>query len=283
MDHLERLAWAAGFVDGDGSISCNHERYLSIHAGSVDPELLLRLQHAIQCGNVTGPYDRQGRAGRWSKRPQYFFQAYVGGEEAVAKLWFCLGGAKRQQAQSAFRKIHGESSDIARLASESLAFGANHVVQHSNRLSLAWAAGFFDAEGCFSTTGSTGVSASITQTDRELLDRFRRIVGLGKVYGPYETRASDRYNRKPHYFFKAHGRERVQALLAMLWIWLGTVKKNQAIERLDWTTTCRKGHAKKPGHTGCAECMRAYWAGYRAEKREGGVREPATPYLFAAA
>lgn len=166
MDHLERLAWAAGFVDGDGSISCNHERYVSVHAGSVDPELLVRLQHAIQCGNVTGPYDRLGGAGGWSKRPRYFFQAYVGGEEAVAKLWFSLGASKRQQAQSAFRKIHGESSDIARLASPSIEdLGGNHVVQRSLRLPLAWAAGFFDAEGCFSTTPSTGVSASITQTD----------------------------------------------------------------------------------------------------------------------
>lgn len=150
-----------------------------------------------------------------------------------------------------------------------------------DRENLAWAAGFFDAEGCFSTTARVGVSASITQTDRELLDRFRATLGTGKVYGPYQTAPSDRFPRKPHYFYKAHGRERVQALLAMMWIWLGSTKKHQALERLDWPTTCRRGHPKTPGHTGCGDCTRAYWTAQREIRREPGVGEPAVPYLLA--
>jgi hypothetical protein len=282
MRSHEELAWAAGFVDGDGTIAYNPGGYVSLHSGGVDPEPLLRLQDAVGCGNVTGPYDRR-HPDRWSKRPQFYFQAYAGGDCAVAKLWFALGAAKREQALAALNKLiaHRGSGETTEAFGEMRGVESGDAFRNSLRLRLAWAAGFFDAEGCFSSTARVGVSASITQTDRELLDRFQSIVGCGKIYGPYATHASDRYLRKPHYFFKAHGRERVQALLAMLWIWLGAAKKLQAIERLDWTTTCRMGHAKKLGHTGCAECTRSYWAAYRAKKREDGVREPAFPYLLA--
>ena len=97
---------------------------------------------------------------------------------------------------------------------------------------------------------------------------------MGKIYGPYETKATDGYTRKPHYFFRAHGNERVQAILAMLWPWLGSTKRRQAIDRLIWTSTCRNGHPKKPGHTGCGECTKAYWAA----RRSRGVSEPVVPY-----
>lgn len=279
MDEHEQLAWAAGFIDGDGSIAHNSGGYVSLHAGGIDPEPLLRLRGTLQCGNVTGPYDRR-HPNRWSKRPQYFFQVYVGGDQAVARLWFALGTAKRTQALVAFC-----ARDFGRSVGDFLPWpdqtGSIEDAEQSFRIGLAWAAGFFDAEGCFSSTARVGVSASITQTDRELLDRFRGVVGFGNVYGPYETKASDGFRRKPHYFYKAHGRERVQALLAMLWIWLGTAKRQQALDRLDWPTTCRRGHPKKPGHSGCADCTRAYWDTFRSLRREPGVGESAVPYLLA--
>ena len=55
-----------------------------------------------------------------------------------------------------------------------------------DREELAWAAGFFDGEGCFCfSEAGQYVCVSITQTEREPLDRFERAVGLGKVNGPY--------------------------------------------------------------------------------------------------
>lgn len=243
-----------------------------VSVAGTDPEPLERFCEAVAAGHVVGPYVRL-HPDRFSKKPMHYVQIYKEATAVIGRLWPHLGYAKREQA----RKGAWGAADFGAGASPNYPPCAGNF----SRNSLAWAAGFFDAEGCFSTTSRVGVSASITQTDRELLDRFQSIVGLGKVYGPYQTQASDRYPRKPHYFFKAHGLERVQALLAMLWIWLGTAKKGQAIERLDWTTTCHKGHVKKPGHTGCAECTRAYWAGYRAQKGGDGVREPAVPYLLA--
>ncbi|MGH2725943.1 MAG: LAGLIDADG family homing endonuclease [Actinomycetota bacterium] len=221
---------------------------------------------------MTGPYDRRHRD-RWSKNPMYFVQIYREAVDVVQRLWPQLGSAKRAKT------LHDAWPDLSMInAVPEDETGSRNVFSREN---LAWAAGFFDAEGCFSTTARVGVSASITQTDRELLDRFRGIVGCGTVYGPYQTRAADRFPRKPHYFYKAHGRERVQALLAMLWTWLGTAKKRQALDRLEWTSTCRRGHTKKPGHAGCADCTRAYWETFRALRREPGVGEGAVSYLVA--
>lgn len=57
---------------------------------------------------------------------------------------------------------------------------------HSRCCGLAWAAGFFEGEGCI-TTASKGKYArlSISGVDKEPLDEFASIVGAGKVYGPY--------------------------------------------------------------------------------------------------
>lgn len=270
---VERLAWAAGFLDGDGCLS-RSAGYPMISIAGIDPEPLENFRQAVGAGHVVGPYVRS-HPDRWSKKPQYFVQIYKEAIGVVQRLWPHLGSAKRAQA------LRHAAWDAADLPQQPAADEASHRKKFS-RENLAWAAGFFDAEGCFSTTARVGVCASITQTNRELLDRFQSTVGLGKVYGPYQTHASDRYRRKPHYFFRAHGRERVQALLAMLWTWLGTAKRQQAVERLDWPTTCRRGRPKNPGHAGCAECTRAYWAGYRSRNEGDSVGEPGVPYLLAA-
>ncbi len=237
-----------------------------------DPEPLRRFCEAIGVGHVVGPYVRT-HPERWSKKLLYFVQIYKEAPDVVRSLWHHLGTAKRiktrKDAWHAVAHLDVAAKDLAR------------PLDTFSRENVAWAAGFFDAEGCFSTTARVGVGASITQTDRELLDRFRAIVGFGKVYGPYQTRAADRFPRKPHYFYKAYGRERVQALLAMMWTWLGSAKRQQAIDRLDWPTTCARGHPKKPGHAGCAQCTTAYWETFRSLRREPGVGEPAMSYRLA--
>ena len=103
-----------------------------------------------------------------------------------------------------------------------------------NRENLAWAAGFTDGEGCFCINSSTdkwhkrGRSIfSIGQVDRRALDRFKQIVGVGKIYGPYGPYNGTQATH-PHFQFDVYGFEQVQALTALLWTWLGPVKKAQA-------------------------------------------------------
>lgn len=93
-----------------------------------------------------------------------------------------------------------------------------------NTHELAWAAGFFDGEGCVSLLKSgrhTYPQVGISQVDRMVLDRVTEAVGFGKVYGPYKT------PRKPQYLYSVYGFEKTQALMAFLWPWLSPVKRAQ--------------------------------------------------------
>lgn len=99
---------------------------------------------------------------------------------------------------------------------------------------LAWAAGFFDGEG--STVihrhgrDMPSIGLSISQsTGPALLLRFQRAAGgLGLVAGPYATKGG-----LPVHQFRTYGFTKVQAIVAMLWPWLGDVKRAQAVSRLD--------------------------------------------------
>lgn len=123
-----------------------------------------------------------------------------------------------------------------------------------NREELAWAAGFFDGEG------STGfrrqhkragqMRLSISQVDRRSLDRFRAAVGeIGSVLGPYHKRYGANGVRSI-YDFSTASFEKVQAIVALLWTWLGAAKREQAREVLlafraieqERQTRCRRGH-----------------------------------------
>lgn len=95
---------------------------------------------------------------------------------------------------------------------------------------LAWAAGLYDGEGCVSSTG-TGAQAVVGQSSSsdeapEVLVRFQRAVGAGKINGPYL-----RPNRRPHYRWTLGRRADVIDFYAKLWPFLSGPKKTQAIYR----------------------------------------------------
>lgn len=109
----------------------------------------------------------------------------------------------------------------------------------TSEIELAWAAGFFDGEG--STyfqirTQQKGrqrqygyLAAAVHQTHREVLDRFQEAVGLGIVYGPYKQKKAQ-WNDFWRYI--AHGDE-ADAVLKLLWPYLGSVKRDQALEAFE--------------------------------------------------
>jgi hypothetical protein len=115
-------------------------------------------------------------------------------------------------------------------------------VFNPNREELAWAAGFFDGEGSIHlgkndpgkhrrcpkmSIGQSGETAPI------LLKRFQDAVGglgsIGGPYGPYPNQKS--FNRLSTYKWGAGGFPSVQAACAMLWPFLGPVKRD-AIKRV---------------------------------------------------
>jgi hypothetical protein len=88
-----------------------------------------------------------------------------------------------------------------------------------NHEELAWAGGLFSGEGY---TGQFKNYPRMTigqKFSREVLDRFKNAVNLGRINGPY----------KEVWHYQATNFTDVQAIVAMLWPWLSTDKKNQAM------------------------------------------------------
>lgn len=104
-----------------------------------------------------------------------------------------------------------------------------------DREALAWAAGFFDGEGSISRK-----QIQVWQCDREVLDRMCAVVGAGKVLGPYTSHhrsatKADGHQRRPMYCLNISSFEKSQAVVALLWTWMGSVKRRQVARALaDW-------------------------------------------------
>ena len=94
---------------------------------------------------------------------------------------------------------------------------------------LAWAAGFFDGEGCSFLHGKIYPAMEVQQiavNDEHVpavIERFYNATGkIGKLYNrKYDTR---------RWSCAFHGWERAQTVLAMLWPYLSLVKRAQAKE-----------------------------------------------------
>jgi hypothetical protein len=135
------------------------------------------------------------------------------------------------------------------------------------REELAWAAGFFDGEGCSRSKSKKYSVMTINQIDTEVLERFHKaVLGLGKIYGPYIpsgiTKAGE--PRKQMWTWRVSNWIDCQAVYAMLYPFLGTIKRAQgakvlANQPLSSPLKCRRGHLKSPTKWNqCRECMREY-------------------------
>lgn len=99
-------------------------------------------------------------------------------------------------------------------------------------IELAWAAGFFDGEGCFSRSNYR-VRVIIQQSHPEVLQRFADAVGFGKVHGP-RTR-SDSFTQKPFWTYCVNG-PKAEKIADLLWPYLGSVKKEQFLRQKELTS-----------------------------------------------
>ena len=101
----------------------------------------------------------------------------------------------------------------------------------------AWAAGFFDGEGCTTINKSRpkeraldkarpqlGLRMSLAQVQIEPLIRFRDAVGVGAIRGPYLYST----NRQPHWQWNVSNMDVIK-VLDIIWPYLSVVKQRQAL------------------------------------------------------
>lgn len=96
----------------------------------------------------------------------------------------------------------------------------------------AWAAGFYDGEGstgCYKSGKHRYCRATVSQTDKRLLQQFQKAVGgRGRIVGPYLKR-----RRKPIWAWNSHGyKESIRALFE-IWDYLSAPKRQQALQAFE--------------------------------------------------
>jgi len=133
----------------------------------------------------------------------------------------------------------------------------------SDREKAAWISSLWEGEGSVvakidaKKPKSNGVTASITMTDREPLDRVAEFVG-GKVLGPYDSPSRRDPNWKPIYAWGVHNWNAVEHFYSIIgpWLaskrridqWAGVLAKAIPAERRGRgkyqkvATECRNGH-----------------------------------------
>jgi len=152
----------------------------------------------------------------------------------------------------------------------------------TDELELAWAAGFFDGEGCTakkraSGTNSNQIILSVSQKHREVLDRFMAAVGRGVVCGPYGPRRMHNLS--------VNGYDAVIAVMVLLWPHLGSEKRDQFRRTVEWldelggppvgrgSPLCRRpGHVTRqwtPRGLLCVECSHIRKDRFNAKRRTG--------------
>jgi hypothetical protein len=93
---------------------------------------------------------------------------------------------------------------------------------------VAWAAGFFEGEGCVTQVGAQ-FTVALVNTDKDVIDRFDDIVGIGRVYGPYEGDDQDGYKRKRVYRWVASGYDGYD-VMQFLAPWLSSRRLGRAFD-----------------------------------------------------
>lgn len=125
-----------------------------------------------------------------------------------------------------------------------------------NRTSIAWAAGLFEGEGCFSYSSNGRrpskenpeqrnyiARATLSMTDEDVVRKFHAVLGFGRTNPKYKRPGK----WKPVWTWCAAGHEKVQATIALFWEHLGERRKKKAREVLESAIKMYFRPKKRPG------------------------------------
>lgn len=110
---------------------------------------------------------------------------------------------------------------------------SDKIFHNCTKADLAWIAGFYEGEGSVvykmvksfdKPRGYPNGCFSITQVNKEPLEKCLALTGLGYMTGPYKPRQN---NHNSYYRWVAQEFESFQALVAAIWPWLSRKRKDQ--------------------------------------------------------
>lgn len=100
-------------------------------------------------------------------------------------------------------------------------------MQNRSREDLAWAAGLWEGEGCFTGVKNRVPQATMSMTDEDVMRRFAVVIGFGTIYAVTKPAP-----RKNCWMWQSRTFESFQATVALLWPWLHERRRARAAELL---------------------------------------------------
>lgn len=97
-----------------------------------------------------------------------------------------------------------------------------------NREEIAWCAGFFDGEGHTGCEPNGYIRISVSQVNRQPLERLQAAWGCGII----RFQRSNRVNQNDFFTVTVSGYERCQHVLALMWMFLSEPKRQQGTQAL---------------------------------------------------
>jgi hypothetical protein len=134
---------------------------------------------------------------------------------------------------------------------------------------IAWAAGFYEGEGCIIYSRSERSSVwriTVVNTDLEPLERFMKVVGAGSIY---EVPKKYQAHHKKCFQWQTARSADIYAVVDLLWDHLSARRKeqiNDTIRRREERKEQRAKHCSGCGcpvdeHTeGCRQCYFRHWS-----------------------
>jgi len=104
----EMLAWAAGILEGEGTIAGRHgkwgikDRAIAVRVKMTDEDVIRRFHYVVQVGNVTGPNKPQNPKHKWTWQAGNFEAA----QAVVAMLWPWLHARRKAKIKELFSEYH---------------------------------------------------------------------------------------------------------------------------------------------------------------------------------
>jgi hypothetical protein len=109
-------------------------------------------------------------------------------------------------------------------------------VQPKTEVDYAWAAGFFDGEGCvYVKVPKEGwpsqIKVCIGQTSVDVLEKFLDIFEVGTIFGPYIQRKGG--NGAPFYNYMVSSAYEIITIFSHMWPYLGKAKREQFTSKIE--------------------------------------------------
>lgn len=147
----------------------------------------------------------------------------------------------------------------------------------NKREGIAWAAGIFEGEGCFTFSAPGRRLPSpfvrVQMTDKDVIEKFASVVERGTVLGPYFYEGENYRMTKPQWSWSLNGYDGFVYIRKLFWPYLCERRRQRALEieqiyLNSRTNVTNKGTiCKEDGCTRDAICKHQCFKHYQRAKR----------------